>query len=474
MFAKLFLLGTVVAIAQANSDNDDVIAILFRNPGVTCAKAAGDGKCNPLITYACPTACSGTATDEDFLKDQSAIYGAQFGKACPIAAERGYCVDGITPLFCPESCSDPVLLKGPTAPVCDDDTGKCCDGVIPGGIALPSQGYQCEDWGTDFNKNNVTDCAVSQDAINMADGYSKADLEAIRAACPKTCEVTEICPVAYDDVIAILFRNPGVTCAKAAGDGKCNPLITYACPTACNGTATGKDFLKDQSAIYGAQFGKGCPIAAQRGYCVDKITPLFCPESCSDPVLLKGPTAPVCDDDTGKCCDGVIPGGIALPSQGYQCEDWGTDFNKNNVTDCAVSQDAINMADGYSKADLEAIRAACPKTCEVAEICPPTISETPQPTAEEIAAAAKCAVELCATQSAACLKDTACAATITAQTAPPAGSSLANCTATEQFLMCVTTTVTTTDLNNLPGAGAATQFGTVVGLVAAVAAAMFN
>ena len=107
----------------------------------------------------------------------------------------------------------------------------------------------------------------------------------------------------------------------------------------------------------------------------------------------------------------------------------------------------------------------------------PTIPETPQPTAEEIAAAAiaaavKCATELCATQYAACLKDTVCAATITAQTAPPAGSSLANCTATEEFSKCVTTN--SGNLNNLSSSGAATQFGSVVGLAVAVAAAMFN
>jgi hypothetical protein len=83
-------------------------------------------------------------------------------------------------------------------------------------MELPSRGYQCEDWGTDFDKNNVTDCAVSQDSINEATGYSKTDMDAIRAACPKTCGVC--------------------TATQEAAD--CNSTEASECSEYCGGCAT--------------------------------------------------------------------------------------------------------------------------------------------------------------------------------------------------------------------------------------------
>lgn len=58
-------------------------------------------------------------------------------------------------------------------------------------------------------------------------------------------------------------------------------------------------------------------------------------------------------------------------------------------------------------------------------------------TAAQKEAAANCAKEICPTQITDCLTDTACAATIKAETAPPAGTSLATCTKTAAYLKCV-------------------------------------
>jgi hypothetical protein len=82
---------------------------------------------------------------------------------------------------------------------CVAEVGACADGIIPGGAESPSYFYQCADWGFPpwgAATPGVPDCHVMNDVIWMDPmlmgagyEYTKAELEAIRLACPVTCSV---------------------------------------------------------------------------------------------------------------------------------------------------------------------------------------------------------------------------------------------------------------------------------------------
>lgn len=95
-----------------------------------------------------------------------------------------------------------------------------------------------------------------------------------------------------------------------------------------------------------------------------------------------------------------------------------------------------------------------------------------RPSAAYLAAATTCATTLCSKESLECVAIPACMATITAQEAPLAGSTLATCTSAAPYLKCIEDTMAAGGPTAAPTNGAAT-LGYFVGLVVAVAATMF-
>jgi hypothetical protein len=228
----------VTAAPRDNLDYDNVIDSLFaEQAGVTCAMAAGAGYCNnELIAYACATTCNTGRSVNDFLKDQPDILMTQINNLAPSnpcgeVASIGLCTSSrddinvgpeVIQLLCPETCSgNPPTAGPPTAAPCD---GDCCDGVIPGGSGAPAYGYQCIDWAADYDGNGIVDCAAADDAMNLDPAtyvdvnYTKADLIAIRAACPASCDV---CipdkPPKYHPDFAMYSKNT----KKGKGKGSC-------------------------------------------------------------------------------------------------------------------------------------------------------------------------------------------------------------------------------------------------------------
>merc|ERR1711959_104591 len=63
--------------------------------------------------------------------------------------------------------------------VCREDTPGFVD----------PDGFTCADWAGDWDGNGVPDCFASVDDVSYAAGYSPAELEALRAECPKSCGV---------------------------------------------------------------------------------------------------------------------------------------------------------------------------------------------------------------------------------------------------------------------------------------------
>ena len=148
MFAKLFLLGTVVAIADgqacgqvANFDHDDVVAALFNFPTYGCADVKANNECAvAFLDYACTTTCEGKATEDDFKKDQNELTKGHYGMRCPCGASVETFKAAPVALACPESCAAAIAgeeLDQATKDACDTAANAGSGSSGSSGSALP-------------------------------------------------------------------------------------------------------------------------------------------------------------------------------------------------------------------------------------------------------------------------------------------------------------------------------------------------
>jgi hypothetical protein len=201
-------------------------------------------------------------------------------------------------------------------------------------------------------------CLKSQDATNIAAGYTQGELDEIRTHCPAAC----VTGVGVTDVVGYTLN--GLTCSTLSAD--------------LNGDGIA-DCSKSQDYLFPVTPEADDPAFRQRGFScaqwnVERANGVIACKPSEDAhwIANDGYTQAELDSLRTNCpatCLFDAAGAFTTQFGGVArvetCAYWAGDRDANQVADCMATEDATRKIENplVSPAELDAIRTACPGLC---------------------------------------------------------------------------------------------------------------